>query len=96
MFDMPWQDMIFTVGGIVFLVALFPSIFSEDKPALSTSFTTAFTLSVFALTYATLELFFSSISTGLLALGWWTLAFQKLPFRNKAHAPHPREDRLDG
>jgi hypothetical protein len=72
------QDLIFTVGSLIFVVALVPSLRSpHNKPALSTSVVTGIVLAVFALTYATLALWFSTIATALTSVMWLTLAFQK-------------------
>ena len=76
--DAAWQDIVLGVGQLLFLVALIPSLRSEDKPALGTSVMTGALLTVFAVVYLTLGLLFSTISSLIIALGWWTLAFQKL------------------
>ena len=74
---MPWQDWIFSFGSGVFIFALFPSVLSKDKPALSTSIPTGGVLFCFALTYVTLELWLSAVVTFINALIWWIIAFQK-------------------
>jgi len=74
---MPWQDIIIAVGQWTFLVALFPSILSKDKPALSTSILTGSVLAFFVIAYASLSLWASAASTFLVSVGWFTLAVQK-------------------
>lgn len=74
---MQWQDIVFTVGSLVFIIALLPSVFSENKPDIKTSALTTVILSVFALTYFSLHLYFSSIVTFATALVWGFLAWQK-------------------
>jgi hypothetical protein len=72
-----WQDFVFSLGSIIFVIALFPSVKSKDKPALSTSLTTGSVLAIFALTYLTLQLWFSSFTTLLTSLEWFLLGVQK-------------------
>lgn len=75
---MPWQDIIFSVGSWVFAIALVPSILSKtDKPALSSSLLTAGLLTVYIPAYASLHLWVSAVSGGVIALAWWILAYQK-------------------
>jgi len=78
MFGLPWQDVLLALGGVVFFIALIPSITSNDKPARVTSFSTALVLSVFAATYASLSLTFTAGVTALTAAAWWVLFYQKL------------------
>ena len=74
---MAWQDLIIAAGQWVFLLALLPSIFGKDKPALSTSILTSTVLAVLAFTYATLSLWVSTISGILVSSAWLVLAVQK-------------------
>ena len=74
---MHWQDWIFSSGGVIFSIALIPSLVSKDKPALSTSLMTGVVLVIFAATYLTLSLLFSGIVTFVSAAAWLTLAVQK-------------------
>ncbi len=74
---MAWQDIIIAAGQWVFLLALLPSIFGKDKPALATSILTGVVLAVLAFTYSTLSLWVSTISGILVSSGWFTLAVQK-------------------
>ncbi len=77
MFNLPWQDVVFMVGNLIFLIALLPSIFSDDKPAKWTSLSTAIVLSLYVVTYYSLSLTYASITGTLSALAWWVLYFQK-------------------
>lgn len=77
MFDMSWQDWIIGIGQVLFLLALVPSLKSSAKPALGTSTLTASILIFFALTYASLGLWFGTVMSTLLSLGWWILALQR-------------------
>ncbi len=74
---MSWQDAILSVGQWVFLIALFPSILSDDKPALWTSIMTGSILAVFAVVYFSLSLWASAISVSIVSMGWFTMAIQK-------------------
>lgn len=74
---MHWQDLAITIGSIIFIIALIPSVMSKDKPALSTSIMTGSVLTVFAFVYLTLSLWFSAIVTAGTAALWLLLAVQK-------------------
>jgi hypothetical protein len=74
---MPWQDWVLAVGSFIFAVALYPSIKSPDKPALSTSASTAAVLGVFAVTYVTLSLWMAAFTVTLTGIMWTILAVQK-------------------
>jgi hypothetical protein len=69
--------MVLAGGQWIFIIALLPSVFGKDKPALSTSLLTGAVLSVFALTFVTLSLWVSAVSTELTSFTWLLLAFQK-------------------
>jgi hypothetical protein len=71
-----WQDWVFSVGQLVFLVALLPCIIGDNKPEWSTSLITAITLSFFAYTYTTLRLTCSALTAALVAGAWWVLFVQ--------------------
>lgn len=74
---MLWQDWVITLGSLVFVFALIPSVLSKDKPALSTSLMTGTVLVIFALTYLTLSLWTGAATTFLTGVLWFTLAIQK-------------------
>ena len=74
---MHWQDIVFTIGAWIFAILLIPSIRSQDKPALTSSFFTATLLSIYVFVYASLYFWGAMISTAVLALAWWILAYQK-------------------
>ena len=80
---MIWQDWLISVGTWVILLALLPSIFSKDKPALKTSLLTGTVLAFFAFAYATLNLWTSTISTALISIAWFVLAVQKAIINKK-------------
>lgn len=74
---MIWQDYIFVVGQVVFIVALLPSIFSEHKPELLTSVMTGLVLLVYAGTFYSMGLVYGAISTAITAACWLILAYQR-------------------
>ena len=74
---MTWQDIVFSVGSWIFIIALLPSLFGKDKPPLSTSVLTGSVLLVYALTYLSLDFWLSVASTGILAIAWLALGVQK-------------------
>jgi len=75
-FGLAWQEVVFAIGGFAFFMALLPSIFSNNKPAFSTSLMTASFLTTFVLAFATLDLWWSAAAQALGAAGWWVLAIQ--------------------
>jgi hypothetical protein len=74
---MTWQDLVYSIGQWVFIVALLPSVFSKNKPAFVSSLTTGTVLLVYVFTMASLNLWVSSASTSITCLVWYILAFQK-------------------
>lgn len=72
-----WQDYIFSVAGIFFTIALLPSLFSVDKPAITTSIMNGCILIAIIATYISLSLWLSALITVSTCLIWFTLAWQK-------------------
>ncbi len=83
---MVWQDVVISIGQWIFVVALLPSVFGKDKPALSTSLITGAVLAAFAVTFATLLFWNSAISAAILSLTWFVLAVQKHPLEKNKKA----------
>jgi hypothetical protein len=75
--NMHWQEIVLTLGQIVFIIALLPSIFSKDKPEIWTSVLTGAVAFSIAITYLTLSLPLAAISTFLNFVAWSILAAQK-------------------
>lgn len=80
---MSWQDLIFTVGQLFFVIALIPTVRGKDKPAFSTSLITSLILLGFALTYLTMALWGSALFAFLNAVAWGILAVQKYAIDRK-------------
>ncbi len=78
-----WQDYILAVGAFLFSLALIPTIRSKQKPALTTSVLTSAVLWVFAITYATLELWLATVAQILGAGLWGFLAVQTVRLKKK-------------
>ena len=74
---MQWQDWVFSVGQIIFLIALIPTLKGKDKPAILTSIITSLILAIFAFTYFSLKLWFTTVSSIAMTAAWATLAIQK-------------------
>ena len=84
-----WQDYIFTVGSWCFSIALIPTIIGKTKPAISSIFITAFILSLYAVTFWTMGLWKSAVSTVMVAMCWWILMIQEIR-RIKKRGPNDR------
>lgn len=76
---MIWQDIIITIGSIVLLFGLFPTLRAKktDKPPVKTSTIYTLVLTTFSITFFTLSLPVTATITLLTALAWATLAVQK-------------------
>ncbi len=82
---MSWQDIVLSVGLMMFAIALVPSVLSRDKPATSTSLMTGTVMLAFTAVYASLGLWFTTVVNFITAGLWFTLFVQKLLV--KRHAP---------
>jgi hypothetical protein len=67
-----WQDIVFTVGSIMFTIALIPAILEKKYPPRSTCFITGVMLVLYSITDLTLGLWFSTIS-GIVSAIIWTM-----------------------
>lgn len=75
---MRWQDLVFTLGSIVLLIAVIPMIMAKDKPPLSASVPAALILWVFAFTYFTLHFILTPIIEVIQGSLWAVLVWQKV------------------
>lgn len=75
---MTWQAIVLTLGQVVFIIALFPSIFSKDKPEIWTSILTGTVALSISVTYTTLSLKLAAISAFFNFVAWAILAIQKM------------------
>ena len=72
-----WQDLVFSLGQCLFIAALVPAVLSAQKPPKSTCLLTGMVLTMFALTFLTLGLKVSAVSSGISALMVIILLLQK-------------------
>lgn len=90
--DFSWQDIILTVGTLLFLLALVPTLLGKSKPSPLTSLMTGGVLLVFAATYATLGLFFASITTAATGTAWLVIFWQTIRGRSNADGRSAKGD----
>lgn len=76
MLKLMWQDYVLSIGLIVFGLALIPTIRGNTKPPLSTSVPTALVQYVFVITFASLNLWFSTLGSLVIGTLWTVLAVQ--------------------
>lgn len=74
---MSWQEVVLAVGQILFLVALIPSILTDDKPEIWTSLMTGAVALSISITYLTLHIKLASVMAFLNFVAWGILAVQK-------------------
>lgn len=74
--DMKWQDKVFSVGEVVFLTGLIPSLLSNQKPAWTTSIATAIMLYAFMVVHASYKLWVTFSLTFVTATIWLALGLQ--------------------
>jgi hypothetical protein len=67
------NDLVFTIGSIVFLIALIPSLTSENKPDKTTSAITSSVLFLFTLNYLSIGLYISAFVGFITAFAWLIL-----------------------
>lgn len=73
-----WQDYVFALGQLIFVVALLPALASDtQKPPRATCWMTGVTLVVFALCFGTLGLWWAFSTTFTAAVMWLALALQQ-------------------
>ena len=72
---MIWQDAIFSIGTMAFAAALIPAIRAKLYPPPSTCFVTGVFLLLFAITNATLGLWFAAAFSVVSALLWLCMGF---------------------
>jgi hypothetical protein len=74
---MSWQDLVLTVGQVIFVIALIPTVVGKDKPALQTSVLTSAVSFSFMAVYVSLSVPFASMTAALNGSMWLVLAVQK-------------------
>jgi len=74
---MVWQDIVISICQLLIVFSLIPSITSDDKPALKTSFMNLFLVLIISTSLLTLKLWFASFTAYMIACAWAILAYQK-------------------
>lgn len=72
--DKIWQDYVFLFGSFVFILTLIPTMVRNSKIPRSTSIPTSLILSIFAITFLTIDLELSFVGNSLLASIWVYIA----------------------
>lgn len=72
-----WQDIVIATCQIFFVVALMPSVFSDDKPALSTAIMHTILITIITFALFSLELWFTASTAAAVGVVWVILAVQK-------------------
>lgn len=73
-----WQDYIFSVGSLIFILALLPVLKTAEKPPVKTSLQTGGVLLIYStICYTTMHLWYSFATTLLLAVMWLVIGFQR-------------------
>lgn len=77
---MIWQDLVFTLGGLLLAVLLLPMVRDPDAAApRTTSVPTAGVLYAFAATFTTMGLYASAVTNTATALCWTFIALKRTP-----------------
>ena len=71
------QDAVFTIGTVIFTIALVPTLRDPQKPPLGTSIPITLTLTAFALSFLSLGLWFTAVATAIECACWGAVAFQR-------------------
>lgn len=74
---MTWQEIVLALGQILFLIALIPSMVTDDKPEIYTSLMTGAVALSISITYLTLHIKLASVMAFLNFVAWSILAIQK-------------------
>lgn len=84
---MRWQDIVLSLSGLVFSIALIPTILSKEKPALTTDLLTCLFVALNALAFLTLSLWFAAATSTLNFIVWFVIFTQKYRQDHKHHIP---------
>lgn len=90
---MHWQEIVLTIGQIIFIVALLPSIFSKDKPEIWTCVMTGLVALSISATYLTLNIPFAAFSAFFNFVAWSILAIQKIRQIRQVAMERQQEDK---
>ena len=79
--ELIWQDVVLSVGQLIFAVAMIPAIRAKEKPPLITSSMFGLVLATFAVAFSTLSLWFSAVTVAVVSGLWLVIAYQTLQRR---------------
>jgi len=80
---MRWQDTVISIAQLCFVLAMLPSIRSNDKPAAATSIMNVVLVCTIAASLLSLKLWFSAVTALAIAATWALLAVQKVKLDKK-------------
>lgn len=85
---MPWQDIVLSMVGVIFVVSLLPQVIHGFKDKVGpikhlTSVPTFLALVVTAVTYFSLHLYFSATTVFLTGVVWLVLCIQRVLYHKK-------------
>lgn len=69
-------DAVFSIGDIVFAIALIPMVFSKIKPPIETSLLTGCIIGLFGVSFVALDLYLSAAGCFICCAAWLVLFFQ--------------------
>lgn len=72
-----WQDAVFAIGSVMFIVSLLPSFFARSYPDSKTSFLTFIVLTAYTFAQFSMEFIFAGVFTAVLAFEWFVLGVVK-------------------
>ena len=81
-----WQDWVIAVCQWGFALALFPTVFGEEKPEVLTAVVTAVLACAVAITFATIPLFWAAIATGSTSILWSVITVQSWRKRHRSRS----------
>ncbi len=84
------QDAVFTIGTVVFTIALLPTLRDRQKPPLATSIPITLTLVAFASSFLSLGLWFTAVATAIECGCWGAIAVQRYRQARPWRAEHYR------
>lgn len=74
---MIWQDIVITIGCFLLALSTIPSITSNNKPPRSTCMGFVIILIAFAVSFATIDLWLSTLGAIAQSIAWGILLFQR-------------------
>ena len=78
-----WQDIVFSLGSIVFGIALIPAIVEKQYPPISTCIMTSIMIIMYSLADITLDLWFSAIAGIISATIWIMMGIKQIKKKEK-------------